>query len=1540
MATLPGGPSNTIPSEFQSLWIARLLLDLLAERFQAIEIEPATGDTYKAECLVYVPDGTVEAHQCKMHNAAAGTWSAADLRRRHVLMGARKWLDQDQLHRFVFVSGDGVPGLRDLCRRARDIEKLTEFWAASETNDALRRDRNVLISALGVDETKPEEQLRLQEFCRRFRVELRPEENQRRDVEDRAAALVIGDAAACVQMLENVANTTYQSMLHPSDIANLLRKGGFELSDLTKQTALGPLIDEYNERFQVAIRPLLLRGAVLKRNVTDDLLKIGRNGSSKVLLVHGEGGCGKTGVIFEMIERVRADNEPYLVISLNQDTLRSQIASNDLEERMLALPVESLSAVAGNRIALLFIDQLDAVRWTAHHSADALHRVRDLVRRLDRHPNIRLVIACRSFDAQDDDRIRTLFEMVDKSTVGLERREVPPLSSNERDRVLTDLGVVTASLSDRQRDLLCNPQRLWLLSKLVDEQLAPSFNSSADLNGSFWRWIRAKQLAPHERQELDTQLLPDLLKHDSSSSGARVPQILVDRHPGLIAKLYSVGVLLRAGRQTRFSHQSHYDYLAAARMVETVAGQPGGIIQWCAQNDSLFQRNQLRQYLELLRVDQPERFVQSVEKLLHAADVRFHLKAAAIGVFGADSEPTRSSLQLVKVCLSNADLRPHILSQAQRNRRWFSYLNEDGLLTEWLSSDDPALQSAAAMLLQAHAALPDGAVVNVLNTLPDDQASVVRRQIYWGVRLQSVSRPVFDDCLQWLRQVNDAKLTPQWKELASASPKRAAELLEAVVQRMFGPLEAEQPANDVDDMRWFLRSASEEMLQVAERHPLHILRTCDYGLRRLAELRRAMRAKRRAKQRPSYDERQRYKGLAGTILKLATTAAKVLASKRPDLTLKIAKASIETSDRLRHRVAVTALRSAPPLLADDALRFLSDHPNLLTCGKRRTNSTHRGSSTIPARNLIRCHSWRASAATVTQLEQVIRRIIPPWELTYWRSVHESHMGRGYLGNGVSFPWIIRRTIFATQYLLLDAFPYERLSESGKGWLGVLREKFGSISGLVPDPPKGRGGFIGPSIPWDRAMRLSDKRWLRLMTDQKAKDPERKHRWRNDLTESSPWQFAQLLADAVHREPARFAMLAVQLPAEVPAEYVSALLEGLSRTKRPEKEASADWAAADTATTEAAFLHLSTWLPNREVACSLCWLVQRRGDEHWSDAVLALIENLAHDHEDPAAGRASVHLGTGGKMEPDYVASALNCVRGAACAAWQSLSWQRQQLEERTWSLLDHLVTDPHPAVRIAAIDICIPMLRADRVRAIKICRALVEQQEEAVLRAHGLNMMLSYTSSDDEMQPVISMMLDANDGEVAKQGAEWSTLNYLADGEHAQEVEKAMQRNSKTREGVAEVLGRHVHEHLHRPEVLAWHKALLNDHDEQVRAQAASFVSSTRTLRTAAVVPLLKSFIASNAFAHHVGKLTYAILAEPESVRHLTDVVAALVNRMVAVKEKLGHELPMATHKLPDLVLRLYEECEDDPAAAETCLDVIDDVIRDRLAYNLLPKID
>lgn len=123
----------------------------------------------------------------------------------------------------------------------------------------------------------------------------------------------------------------------------------------------------------------------------------------RLLFLHGEAGAGKSGVLLELALELERRAVPYLPLRLDSQRPprgRLESFSRDVLE-MPAPPQVCLHHVAGNRVSVLVVDQLDAIRWTGSHSGESWALCRRMIEAALELPGMRVVLACRTFDLED-----------------------------------------------------------------------------------------------------------------------------------------------------------------------------------------------------------------------------------------------------------------------------------------------------------------------------------------------------------------------------------------------------------------------------------------------------------------------------------------------------------------------------------------------------------------------------------------------------------------------------------------------------------------------------------------------------------------------------------------------------------------------------------------------------------------------------------------------------------------------------------------------------------------------------------------------------------------------------------------------------------------------------------------------------------------------------------------------------------------------------------------------------------------------------------
>ena len=194
------------------------------------------------------------------------------------------------------------------------------------------------------------------------------------------------------------------------------------------------------------------------------------------------------------------------------------------------------------------------------------------------------------------------------------------------------------------------------------------------------------------------------------------PKTIVERWSDEVGALVSMNVLVEdRGDRLLFAHQPYLDYLTAVRVLQDVLAGSRNVLGWLLADDqSLFRRGQLRQLLALLRDDDLERYLESMQEILGGEKVRFHLKHLALQVLGHADAPMDGEVDLVLELLGKPEWVDHVFFQVLAGREaWFDMLYGRGVLQDWLADRDESRVKFAINLIERRGrdAWRDGRVV-------------------------------------------------------------------------------------------------------------------------------------------------------------------------------------------------------------------------------------------------------------------------------------------------------------------------------------------------------------------------------------------------------------------------------------------------------------------------------------------------------------------------------------------------------------------------------------------------------------------------------------------------------------------------------------------------------------------------------------------------------------------------------------------------------------------------------------------------------------
>ncbi|MCU1233764.1 MAG: hypothetical protein JWP63_1731, partial [Candidatus Solibacter sp.] len=974
MASEAGGRADKLGNEFERLWAVRHIIELLSERATSVLIEPPGDDERGTEFWVGRPDGTREAHQCKRENGTVGNWSAADLETKKVISNAAFQLRRDPSHCYFFVSGDKVTHVYDLTERARSYENPAVFRAEALTSSGHQRDFQTICRVLALHPDEPADLLNLFDILRRLHFRIADKEGLRNDVEELAHRWIDGDPRIAVAALKDLADKSIGRTLRVDDVISHLAALSIRPRDLATDLRLRPALHELRARFARSYCHLLIGGATLGRRETYDILELlNAPDGPRLIMGHGSGGDGKSGVGFELNGLLAEAGVVCLPLRLDRDRPADSPRQYGQSLDLPASPAACLAAAANGQSGVLLLDQVDALRWTAAHSSHAWDTVERLVAEALNYPNLRVVLMCRSFDTEENPRIKAWKER----TKAIPFR-IGPLDDTIVDRVAATVDVSAASIDAAQRRVLRSPQGLYLFWRVMQGPgvRPPAFRTMTDLMRKFWELVRAEKLPDLLPGQYDLAL-GTLVRYMDAHGTLTAPMSCVTQWPKEIQALQSMNVLVKDARgRLLFAHQSYLDYLTAERVLHEVQSGKGSVMDWLRTHDqSLFRRGQLRQLLALLRDDDPSVYAHSLRSILVGDSVRFHLRHLALQLLGHADPPENSEVALVLDLAKDNAWLYHLSSHVLVDRpSWFDALNDRGVVRAWLNGMDEKRRKFAFGMLERVLPNRGNIVEPLLLEGTRDKAWRERFEaVVWRTSPEKLTGPLFGVYVRLVRRGSRLIHFVDWKQLAVARPKRFVRLLKACLERD----ERNRRKRPRAMKKWLDRSSLlvGETLQAAANAAA--IAPAEMWDRLLPLLRNAL-SETRALQR------RRYKGdfhrdhirqqHIGRILRLTRTvlvaAGRALAAtargafwSRIDALKDMKAASIS-------RVLIRSITAGSDDYADAAIRWLLANPSRLHCGAGGRGATYR-----PARALLLRYAALCSEGTFAELQARI--------LAYW-----------------------------------------------------------------------------------------------------------------------------------------------------------------------------------------------------------------------------------------------------------------------------------------------------------------------------------------------------------------------------------------------------------------------------------------------------------------------------------------------------------------------------------------------------------------------------
>lgn len=1501
----PGGGADKAGNRYELRWTVRQFIRLLTGEVAWIHLEPIGSEGDHIEFRLARNDGQVEVHQVKRQQADRGHWTINDLARVGVLDGVRRHaVDGDA--EFVFVSTQAPKSLPELCERAKTAADMVALRGTLSLS--LLRDIGVLRRQLGnvTDEqvgralqrsswTPVAEHLLLDTLLALL------------------GAYLTGEPEAALAFLASYALSSLHRQITPQDLWIELERVGFRPTDVAWDRSLVVRLRRCREAY-LQSQDFSIGGLALPRVEAESTVAslLEPSGAKKTMFVVGPAGVGKTGVVAQIVAQVT--DAGWWVLPFRLDRLDSTRWPADIGRQVLGReksPVAVLAGLANGEDCLLVIEQLDAVSVVSGRQPEFFDAVDALVREAWVHPNIRVLLACRTFDLENDPRLRNLRE---REKDGAKSIAVGPLGVEQVKTAVAHLGLSPDSLTPSQVELLSLPLHLALLAGITggETDRRERFGSAKDLYDAFWMSKRTAALPQLNDGNAYELLLHALAVVMNDRKALSVPRGLLPPGDADLDRLVSAHVLIRQGSRLGFFHESFFDYVFARFFCE--GGAPLREFLLAAEQD-LFRRSQVRQILAYRRDDDFDAHLQDLQDCLAAPAVRFHIKKLMIGVVGQVADPRQEEWEILE-----AYLREHTGSPTDPVRDalwpsapWFRHLHEQGILRDWLLDERAETQNFAFNWLARMAEPEPERVADLLERLAgrsqEQDERILNVLVNSGIAAASERSEALFHSLAcspdrgWEFTSRAYQAYFRRYSYGSSSEARVACRALGRWMRLLGD-DAERAEAFADGLRTERGVISDhQVAQLAKSAPEALVESALEPFLALLE-----RAAIREGEPPFKDRLWRLEfGHAGdgepeSLTMVLVTALRQVAKSSPKL-FQIATNSLQGSEcRTAHRILLRALANGEPIWTAFAVDYLAENWN-------RRGLWYGGQARRDCRCLLRSLGTELSKNDVARLEPFLLDHFENWRPS---TPEERQEGTEYRRKRAEQ---FRERYGREQFELLGALPLDKLSTIGRRRVGELSRKAASMGWTLERPRGIRGGFVQSPLPKRASERMTDAQWLAAIQEY-ADDRERE--WLEDRVLGGARELARELEKQTKTDPLRFARLMLALPDDANEHYFEAIVMGLREGGLP----------LDLLRQVVIRTHdrperpHGRWIPD---------MIASHGDSELDAELLDVVTWYATQDPDPDEELWSINAGGAG---PYYGGSpyghGINTARGSAARAVAGLIAR----DRRYWiyfdPVLESMVGDSSIAVRSCVAEACTQVLRYDRPRAVELFLSLCDAAD-TLLATNPIEHFLYYTADTEfrQVRPILERMLASPIPEAREAAARQVTLAALSLEEARLLADAAMGGDPHTRKGVAEVMSRNIHA---APDPLYLEQHLVpffEDPSVEVRRAAGGWTRREwPESRLGSLVRITEAFVESQAFADGT-EMFFRSLEEAVDVP--SDLLLRAGQRFVEVAGTQAGDLSRSAALVADvlskLVLRAYRQAERDPGLRSRCLDLFDHLL-------------
>ena len=1305
-----GGRADKQGNKYEKDCIIYEMIKVLNERNYSVVIEPLGMNEVGTDILVTTSDGKKEHQQCKARNSSKEHWDASDLKARNIFRVWKFQLDRDEERKVALVSPMVCTNLEDLCKRAKNTSGKAEDFNQQIFNSGKEfiKFYEAFCSEMELDKNNETDVLWATDYLKRISYKQISEYEINERIHQNIQYWFCNE-------FDEVYNAMI-SLIESKDILGKEITQTILLDYFTKQNItmkmkagdkrLAPRIQEINEEYKDTFVPL--QDGLIQREEFG--MCIDAIESEEMVIVSGNAGCGKSGCMEAILNYCEENRIPYVAVKLDR---RIPSKNCDAWGRELGFPgsiVHAIHYLSKNEKAVIILDQLDALRWTQANSSEALTVCMELIRQVkqlnyERKKKMIIVFACRTYDLENDNNIKQLFE---NKNLQKDEWKIVKVNTFSDDMVKLVIGDNYDSLTSKLKKVLKIPSNLYIWQHLDKKE---NYNSCSTTSHLIEKWLEqlCRKCVSAGLEEKNIKEIQSRLVNTLDKRGCLyIPKQVLNAEQAGLDYLISSGIIVNQNNKIGFVHQSILDCLISQNMMtKYFEEQPIESIIGEKSKQDPARRYQVQMFLQNILEYESNDFIQIGEKMLASDNIRYYVKYLFYEILGQIQEPDESVAQFIIDNCENPIYGSYLVNNTIfGHKQYINILRDKGILESWYLATQEK-RTTVFRLLQSIA--PD---------LEEKDVSFIEKHAF---RDKNDDENFLRCFLRGIEQDSDEMFELRMK-FYKHYPEYAKETY-IDVKKMEGRL----TRRIIRIISFWLRNKTKNSSYYYAAELMNVEESFFIGNEEfiLKELLFYVPKERSGELKYSnwselFGPKRNLERISVNLIKKAT---KSLINTLPDVFWQIYEPYMGKGYYVFNEIILKGLVQLPSQYSNRVIYYLCENlsENLFdyTSGKDEPLEL--------AKEIIRKHVEFCSRDAFLMLENAIYRYISPNAIKRYKRRIEENEKKEHEPVYWSF-W------GELQYELLPCLPKEKTSKQVKMLLDVLERRFNKEK--LYRNLRGHSGWVKSPI---SGKNIGKAQWGRIITNEILKIKTSSVAVKGGFIESSYEMYISEFQMAVRNRTLEMIQLVLENKDRVFPEFIDAMFSGIEMSETL-KDIEPDIIEK--------VLLVFPCDKRRERAIYFCEIIGKLDDVNWNFDILKQLEKFALDEYALEEEKNSIIKTTDKDEETckDLNSKVYSSVRGSALKAMGQLLWKNTTLFSEFKNIIEIVIKDENLIVKFAALCVIWPAYNIERDWAKEKIIYLYENDIRMVSFYDSKNMLLRlYPQYKKQVSDIVQRCFESED---------------------------------------------------------------------------------------------------------------------------------------------------------------------------------------------------